>query len=305
MIGRQQWGQNSCTKGLPPIPLQATPQPAKHFPGTLQHKMLPFSAVDSVPIKRKQFCMSITFTGRPQDNDYNVESEYFTWLLAKCINVLHTPNKYHEHTWYSLYRLSLLLLHHHPSHVSLYRPVLASYNSLFKGLPSPSSFIWSIIQNFIDSQILNLGISWKYVVIFMPGPIDSWGNSPWYLPHWELGGPRSHCTHCCEDKNLCPCHKIKLEFISWQGLEISVYSKTSNLLCGTPSLPFNGYLGPYPGRRLAGGVNLTTYLHLVLLLRISGAIPPFPTHAFLAWTQFHFSFSTESNPKPLVFKPVI
>jgi len=85
--------------------------------------------------------------------------------------------------------VSLLLLHHHPSQVSLYRPVLALSNSLFKGLPSPSSSIWSVTQNCIASQILNLGISWKYVVTFMPGPIDSWGNSPWYLLHWELGEP--------------------------------------------------------------------------------------------------------------------
>jgi len=241
MTRRQQWGQNSCTKGPHSTPRQATPQPAKHFPGTLRHKMLPFFAVDSVPIKRKQFCMLITFTGRPQDNDYNVESEYFTRLLAKCRNVLRTPKKYHKLTGYPLYRVSILFLHHHSSQISLYRPVVASSDSLFKGLPSPSSSIRSIIQNFIASQILNLGISWKYVVIFMPGPIDSWENSPWYLTQWELGGPPSHYTHGCVDKNLCPCHKIKLEFDSWQGLDISVCSRTSNLLCGMPSLPFNGY----------------------------------------------------------------
>ena len=78
MTRRQQLEQNFYTKGLHPTPQQATPQPAKHFPGTLQHKMLPFFAVDSVPTKRKQFCMSITCTGRPLDNDYNVESENFT-----------------------------------------------------------------------------------------------------------------------------------------------------------------------------------------------------------------------------------
>ena len=44
----------------------------------------------------------------------------------------------------------IIIIHH----VSLYRPILASSNSLFKGLPSPSSTIWSIIQHFIASQIL-------------------------------------------------------------------------------------------------------------------------------------------------------
>jgi hypothetical protein len=240
--------------------------------------------------------MSITFTGRPQGNDYNVESEYVTRLLAKCRNVLHTPNKYHEHTWYPLYRASLLLLHH-PSPMNIYRPVLASSNSLFEGLPSPSSSIWSTIQNFIASQILNLGISWKYVVIFMPWPTDSWRNSPWYLPQRELGGPQvtiHMVVWLWWQKSLTlPQNQTGVWFLAGAG-DFCLLQNIQPAL-GHTSLPFNGYWGPYPGHRVAEGVNLTTYLHLVLLLRICGTIPLFPMHAF---TNTKIPLFTQHRIKP-------
>jgi len=49
-----------------------------------------------------------------------------------------------------------------------------------------------------------------------------------------------------------------------------------------PSLLFNGYRGLFPRGRAEMGVNLTTHLHLLPRLRMCGAIPLFPIHAFIA-----------------------
>ena len=45
------------------------------------------------------------------------------------------------------------------------------------------------------------------------------------------------------------------------------------------------------------GVKLTTHLHLVLRLRISGAIPLLPLHAFSAWTGKTLLFISKAQTK--------
>jgi hypothetical protein len=74
-------------------------------------------------------------------------------------------------------------------------------------------------------------------------------------------------------------------FESRQVRETFSYTKWSRRpFRDTPSLLFEGYLGTYPywsGR----GVKLTTHLHLVPSLRMSGAISPLPVYAFTVWTE--------------------
>jgi hypothetical protein len=44
-----------------------------------------------------------------------------------------------------------------------------------------------------------------------------------------------------------------------------------------------GTRGYFPGGKAAGGVKLTTYLHLVPRSRIREAILPLPQYAFMTW----------------------
>jgi hypothetical protein len=50
-----------------------------------------------------------------------------------------------------------------------------------------------------------------------------------------------------------------------------------------PSLLLKGSGGALTGGRSAGGVKLTTHLHLVPRLRIHAVIPPSPQYVFMAW----------------------
>jgi hypothetical protein len=50
-----------------------------------------------------------------------------------------------------------------------------------------------------------------------------------------------------------------------------------------PSLLSMGTGGSFPGGKAAGGVKLTTYLHVVPRSRMRGAISPLTQYAFMAW----------------------
>jgi len=69
----------------------------------------------------------------------------------------------------------------------------------------------------------------------------------------------------------------------WRKTCSSFSSIRPYLLCDPPSLLSNGYRSSFAG--ISGrGVKLTTYLHLMLRLRMSGAIPLLPLCVFKAWT---------------------
>ena len=65
-----------------------------------------------------------------------------------------------------------------------------------------------------------------------------------------------------------------------RGKRFVCCTKRSNRFWGPPSLPLNGYRGQ--GGR---GVMFTTYRHLALKLRTSGAMPLLPLLTFVAWTR--------------------
>jgi hypothetical protein len=69
-----------------------------------------------------------------------------------------------------------------------------------------------------------------------------------------------------------------------QGKEIFLLSKPSRPAPGPNQPPVKSVSDLYPGEYSDRGVNLATYLHLVLRLRISGAIRLLPLYAFMAWT---------------------
>jgi hypothetical protein len=48
----------------------------------------------------------------------------------------------------------------------------------------------------MDPCFLDLGISWRWVVSFMPGPLYSQGESPQYPLDRRLGGPQSQSGLC-------------------------------------------------------------------------------------------------------------
>jgi hypothetical protein len=53
-------------------------------------------------------------------------------------------------------------------------------------------------------HFLDLGTSWKWVVIFTPLPLYPWGKSPWYPLDRRLGGPQSRSGRHGEEKILGP-----------------------------------------------------------------------------------------------------
>jgi hypothetical protein len=69
------------------------------------------------------------------------------------------------------------------------------------------------------------------------------------------------------------------EFESRQGQEIFLFSKTSDLW-GPPSHLFSGFRA-FVGR----GMKLTTDLHLVPRLRMSGAVTLLPSNVFVTLAQ--------------------
>jgi len=64
--------------------------------------------------------------------------------------------------------------------------------------------------------------------------------------------------------------------------------KCSDQLLGPPSLLFIGYIGSFLGVKWPG--QMTTHLHLVLRLRISGAIPLVLLYALMVWRRIIFLF---------------
>ena len=60
-----------------------------------------------------------------------------------------------------------------------------------------------------------------------------------------------------------------------------------NVQYDPPSLLFNGYGCSFPGVQRPGEM-LTTRLHLLPKLRMSGAVPLFHLHGFMAWTGKNF-----------------
>ena len=68
-------------------------------------------------------------------------------------------------------------------------------------------------------------------------------------------------------------------------------SHRPNGLRDPPNLLFNGCLGSFPGVKLQV-VTLTTHLHVVPRLRMSGYIPPLFLYTFMAWSgrNLHLTF---------------
>lgn len=54
---------------------------------------------------------------------------------------------------------------------------------------------------------------------------------------------------------------------------------------GSTQPPTLGVSGLFPGEESGRDVKLTTHLHFVLRIRMSGASPLFHLHAFIAWTK--------------------
>jgi hypothetical protein len=50
-------------------------------------------------------------------------------------------------------------------------------------------------------RILYLGISWRWMVSFMPRPLFPQRKSPWYPLDRRLSGRQSRCGRCSEEKN--------------------------------------------------------------------------------------------------------
>jgi hypothetical protein len=68
-----------------------------------------------------------------------------------------------------------------------------------------------------------------------------------------------------------------LGFDSWQGQEIFLFSKTSRPVAGTNQPPFNWFWGSLPG-----GKPVSSDLHVMVWLRLNGAVPLLPLYAFMA-----------------------
>ena len=54
---------------------------------------------------------------------------------------------------------------------------------------------------------------------------------------------------------------------------------------GSTQPPTPGVPGLFPGEESGRDVKLTTHLHFVLRIRMSGVTPLFHLHAFIAWTR--------------------
>jgi len=62
----------------------------------------------------------------------------------------------------------------------------------------------------IAPHLLNLGTTWKWVVIFMPQPLYPQGMSPWYPLDRKLSGPQSWSGCGGEEKKVhhWPCQEL-------------------------------------------------------------------------------------------------
>jgi len=58
----------------------------------------------------------------------------------------------------------------------------------------------------------------------------------------------------------------------------------SSLALGPNQPPIHWVPGSFPGNKEVGALKLTTHLHLVPSLRMSGAIPPLPLYALMVQT---------------------
>jgi hypothetical protein len=79
-----------------------------------------------------------------------------------------------------------------------------------------------------------------------------------------------------------------------------LFSKTSRLTLGPTQPPIRLVLGFFVGGKLAGGMILTTHLHLVPKLRRSTTMPPFSLYVFMAWSG-KFLFYPPPPTSPALF----
>jgi hypothetical protein len=80
--------------------------------------------------------------------------------------------------------------------------VLKSTTRSRKGITLRHEDVWG--KGCIDPRILDLGTSWRLVVIFTPQPVYSRGKSLWYPLDRKLGGPQNRSGRRREEKNLAP-----------------------------------------------------------------------------------------------------
>jgi hypothetical protein len=107
-------------------------------------------------------------------------------------------------------------------HLRLGLPV-GLYPSGFPIMPCPShppwlghsNYKWTEMETQNEIQVNNLaekiyssikvkGTRWRWVVNFTARPLYSQGKNPRYPLDRSLGGPRSWCERCGEEKNLLP-----------------------------------------------------------------------------------------------------
>jgi hypothetical protein len=70
-----------------------------------------------------------------------------------------------------------------------------------------------------------------------------------------------------------------------------------------------GTRGSFPGGKAAGGVKLTTHLHIVSRSRLRGAIPPLPQYVFIAWClvkhRDNFTFTYLMTQRDIILCPCV
>ena len=135
--------------------------------------------------------------------------------------------------------------------------------------------IWKLILLVICIILLHLCICYSRCIVTEFFPVNFGLDSP-SRPEIEL---RSRYCDCAAGWTIWGSNpgRYKRFFSS---------PKRPGQLWDPPSVLFNGYRGSFsqvkqPGRKLP------THLHLVSMLRISGAIPLIPLYIFMAWTGIH------------------
>jgi hypothetical protein len=79
-----------------------------------------------------------------------------------------------------------------------------------------------------SSTILDLGISWRWMVSFTPRPLNPWGKSHRYLLDRRLGGPQSRSGLSEEQKNLA-------RAANWKPIVQSVAPRYTDWVLPTPT----------------------------------------------------------------------